>query len=836
MKNKKYLVIFGIVILIMLSGLSNGLNLSSANKKNDYEEKFVIQSYKTKAYFSSLSFESHNRNAIDIHLEGTNSYLMEPGKPVLPIYVKSIELPFGVRNIKVEVEPNEIETQTLPFPIRHAQKPVPLIPYVDVDMRTEKDENVYSGVNLYPSAWHSYRIGCGLNAENLRVTYVTIYIYPVRYIGATNEVVIARDFDVRITYESLNEYFSSTTTEYDMVIIAPNKFTKALQALVEHKNRIGIRTLLKTTESIYENYEGRDQPEKIKHFIKDAIESWNITYVLLVGGLKSQIWANPREHMNYGAKWWYVPVRYTNFFDNPEHPLSAEKLHDPGVICDLYYADIYKYNESSGKYEFDDWDPNGDGIFAAWGRPGVANESENGSGLDLIPDVSLGRLACTNLFEVRTVVNKIIRYESKPADPSWFKKMIVISGDGFLDQEDLDIQWNTSGLPNGKYTIYAQSINIDGIAGEPDIIPITIDRNKRTKITFKHADHKKVSSYPALPVAEIVSVSPYDILGKDDYTYEPTESEAYCNSINGWANINYTNGILHIRGKSYDPRPYGNVTSIHVWIEDEYGNIVFQDWRNGTEMYYEGEWITGERSLKGVGGALYYMPTDYEREIIWASNGNLTGQNDVIRAFSKGAGFVFFSGHGSPNVWADHYPGIPGNRQHASIVGLQVSSLKLYPPFLTFPMNRLMNIDKLPVVVVGGCHNSQFNVSAIPAFIDIFNKRFMWTFGSPTPECFSWYLVKLPRRGAIAAIGNTGLGYGTLGEDCTIAGLDGGICIEFFRQYGTEGHHVLGDAYTQTLVHYATHFPMNNMDHVKSLQQWTLLGDPSLMLGGYISS
>lgn len=78
----------------------------------------------------------------------------------------------------------------------------------------------------------------------------------------------------------------------------------------------------------------------------------------------------------------------------------------------------------------------------------------------------------------------------------------------------------------------------------------------------------------------------------------------------------------------------------------------------------------------------------------------------------------------------------------------------------------------------------------------------MWTHGNPVPECFSWYLIKLPHRGAIATIGNTGLGYGILGKDCTIGGLDGGICIEFFKQYGTEGHHILGDAYTQTLRSY----------------------------------
>ncbi len=139
------------------------------------------------------------------------------------------------------------------------------------------------------------------------------------------------------------------------------------------------------------------------------------------------------------------------FLSNPKFPLDAETtFYDPGVISDLYYADIYEAGEN-----FSSWDPNEDGIFAAWGRPGYANDT----GLDFYPDVALGRLACVSVAEVRTVVKKIITYETTTFGSDWFKKMTVISGDGFLDQKDLNIQWDTNGLPTGSYTIYAQSSN-----------------------------------------------------------------------------------------------------------------------------------------------------------------------------------------------------------------------------------------------------------------------------------------------------------------------------------------------------------------------------------------
>ncbi|MGC9308991.1 MAG: C25 family cysteine peptidase, partial [Thermoplasmatota archaeon] len=540
----------------------------------------------------------------------------------------------------------------------------------------------------------------------------------------------------------------------------------------------------------------------------DAIESYGIKYVMLVGGLKSQFWAKPRDNANIGAQAWYVPVRYTNQWDDPAFPLEEETIHDPGVISDLYYADVYREGGA-----FASWDPSGDGVFAAWNKPGV----ENDTNLDLYPDVAVGRLACRSTREVETVVNKIIAYE-RDGTGEWFNRMTVVSGDGFLDQEDLDIRWDTSGLPDGDYTIYAQSNNPEGVYGPVDVINVTLDRNAETSLHFNHDDHLNPAlqdGYPAPPITEIVSVSEGDVLGSDDYHYEPSESEAYCNTLFWWANVSYVDGVLHIREKSYDPQPYGNVTDVHLWIENSNGEVVFEDYRYHTEVYYEGEWVTGEKSLHGRGGALYYVPERFERDIVWTSNGRFTGQTDVINAFSRGHGFAFFSGHGSPGYWGDQYPGIPGNRQHGSVDGLTVSQVSPFFPwvqFPAFPMNQLANTGKYPIVVVGGCHNSLFNVSLIPSVLDIFyllllgKNIYMHTYGQPTPECWGWYMIKLPETGAIATMGNTGFGWGWEGEFCTVGAGDGWITSEFFRQYAEHDYDTLGTVYAQTQTGYINHF------------------------------
>ncbi len=162
---------------------------------------------------------------------------------------------------------------------------------------------------------------------------------------------------------------------------------------------------MKTTEEIYAEYVGRDEPEKIKYFIKDAIETWGVDYVLLVGGAA------------------LVPGRYTHIYFDYEY-------QDYWVfLSDLYYADVY----DDGVY-FSSWDTNGNDVF------GEYNWYGNYDYVDLYPDVYLGRLACVNENEVITCVNKIITYETGEAHAqSWFTNLVLFGGDSLPgDAEAVD--------------------------------------------------------------------------------------------------------------------------------------------------------------------------------------------------------------------------------------------------------------------------------------------------------------------------------------------------------------------------------------------------------------
>jgi hypothetical protein len=823
-------------VIIVLCFVLGGLGAAAIQPTDNDEYKILNKTLKLS--IADLTITEKGEQYIRVSFSQNDQFLLNPGKPILPKFTQTFELPFGATNIDVQVTSSETFQQTLNKQIQPSPAPIPLSPIENYNAPLRKDEQIYHSNEPYPSECYRYNVGVGTNEHFKHITYVTVHWYPIQYTPAYNVITIAETADITVTYTPPESTPFPQTTTYDMVIIAPSAFSSALQPLIVHKNTYGIETTLKTTEDIYTEYDGFDKAEQIKYFIKDALEQWNIKYVLLVGGLKSTIYAKPKDTANIGASGWHIPARYSNIRD----------AGDLGFPTDLYYADIYKEGGA-----FENWDSDGDGILAEW--PDDIS--------DLIPDVAVGRLAISDVKEVTDVVNKIITYETTSYGSDWFKKMIVYSGDGFLDQFDLNIQWDTKGFADGAYTIKAQSFNPEGDQGPVDTIHITLDDTAASNVTFNHDDHLNPilqNGYPAPPIAEIVSVSEGNILGNTDVTFEPSDSrQAYCNELFWWANVSYINGVLTIRGKSYDPKPYGNLTNIHVWVENNLGTIVFSDWRNNTPMYYEGEWVTGEKAINGRGGALYYMPEEFDKEIFWCSNGKFNGPDDVISSFSEGYGFAFFSGHGSPGYWGDQWPGIPGNRQYGSVDGLVVSNLISYLPFITgqpiWPMKTLSNTGKLPITIVGGCHNSLFNVSLIPSALHVYRVMLgrdngLWTYGNLVPQCWSWYMVQLPNTGSIATMGNTGLGWGWEGEFCTVGAGDGWISSEFFKQYGQhygqEGYQTLGQVYQQTQTSYVNTFkdftlpecwwsPDFGWDAIdaQAVQEWMLLGDPSLQIGGY---
>lgn len=191
---------------------------------------------------------------------------------------------------------------------------------------------------------------------------------------------------------------------YDLLIIAPKKYSDALQPLIAHKNRVGIKTNLVTLNQVYDQmfWHGRDKQEKIKYFIKTAKEAWGITYVMLVGDFQT------------------IPIRYVFNADN------NTGWDEPCFISELYYADLYDKN-----HNFSNWDASNNGVYGEW-----YGQTAKDTNIDLYPDVFVGRLACINEAEVRVMVRKIITYETTAYGQAWFNRFVVVAGDTYPESEN----------------------------------------------------------------------------------------------------------------------------------------------------------------------------------------------------------------------------------------------------------------------------------------------------------------------------------------------------------------------------------------------------------------
>lgn len=268
----------------------------------------------------------------------------------------------------------------------------------------------------------------------------------------------------------------------------------------------------------------------------------------------------------------------------------------------------------------------------------------------------------------------------------------------------------------------------------------------------------------------------------------------------------------------------------------------------GGDTYpYDGIFLGNEAEIYTNLSASYMDGFTFTR--LWASKGTLTEQTDVEAAFNQGAGFVHMAGHANPGSLVTHPPLDPDGK---------IIIMQMYNFLNPFHFNpRLTNKDKLPIIVVGGCHNSQFNVSLSTIIRDIQAYGILgYFFMTPeglrapkfyysewVPRCWSWWLTVNPDGGSIATMGNTGYGMGLPGE-MYLDGLNGWLFPRFFYHYGQKEEQFVGNAQGAANLNYVHEFNINadsDCEYERDIsskdrmmiQQWALIGDPSLMIGGY---
>ena len=227
--------------------------------------------------------------------------------------------------------------------------------------------------------------------------------------------------------------------------------------------------------------------------------------------------------------------------------------------------------------------------------------------------------------------------------------------------------------------------------------------------------------------------------------------------------------------------------------------------------YYEGEVVTNKTIS-------YLVPLGFKAERVWASQEDVD-PTTIKAAIGNGAMFVHMHGHGSPIYWSTHKPDDFNHWQK----GLSIFDA---PTFFN---------KGLPIMVFGGCHTAMFNVSlTIHA----------WTGGIPAPEGISWWFARKYDGGAIASLGYACFPVAYVGNEGDLDGngIDEPDCVEggygymelgFFKGYA-QGIHTLGELWGYTEARYLNTFDVLAYRwEIHTVEGFTLLGDPSLQIGGY---
>lgn len=403
--NKAFIILIATIFILSTSGSVLGIQQKEFKLKETklFENPNPITQSKLQ-YLSLDFFFSSPKIVVDgeniwVYINESDLNMMIPDRPVLPVNITELEFEFGTEIISVDYKHSNPVIINLTGNLTYASKPM----YDDYTLK--KIFSICGNSEPFPSDWISYHTSGGLSYSEHR-TFMINRVYPVRYYPEDNQLQFIKNITVNISYIEPDESLLENYDVYDLLIISPSSFISYLKPLVRHKNEMGIKTRIVELKEVYERmfWQGRDDPEKIKYYIKNAIEYWGITHVLLVGGIKSQ------------TSVWNLPVRYSRVV-----PPEEQEYAELSFISDLYFADIY-----DGVGNFSSWDSNHDNIFSVW------NDTFREK-MDLYPDVYFGRLPCRNVKEVRIIVNKIIKYEKDKCDDKWFKNLILVAGDSYND-------------------------------------------------------------------------------------------------------------------------------------------------------------------------------------------------------------------------------------------------------------------------------------------------------------------------------------------------------------------------------------------------------------------
>lgn len=350
--------------------------------------------------FGAYQLGAFNEKYTNIHIPGLLN-LQSPGKPAIPFYPVRILLP-PAREVKDVIVTGVKDVVAGNFRVRPASVPIPWFLQEDRGKLAVED-GVYGQRGFFPGNLYSPWIITSLAGYQI----VSFNVYPVQYDPASGQVQYYSKLDITINLNSVRtevkvhtdyesrirslvgnpdvarayntrEYTALAEQEVPYVIVTSQALlntgvTYSFEYFVDFLKSKGVNAQIATVEDIYAKYPGKDNPERVRNFIKYAFDNWHTRYVLLGGDADK------------GSE--VVPVRR---FKTDIHYVYMDGTSL--TIHELMAADYY-YSALDG-----DFDANLNGYY---GEP-----EDN---IDLEPEVAVGRAAVDNKTQLNNFIRKTIQ-------------------------------------------------------------------------------------------------------------------------------------------------------------------------------------------------------------------------------------------------------------------------------------------------------------------------------------------------------------------------------------------------------------------------------------------
>ncbi|MDD4858559.1 MAG: C25 family cysteine peptidase, partial [Candidatus Krumholzibacteria bacterium] len=377
------------------------------------------------------------------------------GEPILPVYSACFVVPSGEIVMRVSIESLSDVALDGSYDVAPMQAQAPL--GAPAPRAISRDSSIYRSSAAFPA--ERVFLATEQMIAGLRLAFIDVR--PCAYIPSSGTVLFsssirvsvetapssaavlnapaarmrkaARDIrdrvanpDLAVEYSALEEAVTDTTPASELaqyVIITSSDFAAAFEPLASLRARFGMRSRIVDTAWIAANFDGDDEQEQIRNFIKYAYENWSTQYVLLGGD--DDIIPHRGLYVKNGT---YIDI---------------------DIPSDLYYACL------DGN-----WNTDGDAYF---GEPGEE---------DLLPEVIVGRLPVDSIDEIANVIEKISSYELSPVSSQC--KSAAMLGELLWSEDSVDT-WGGDYKDEILYGSSSWGFTTAGLPGDFDVTTLYDD-------------------------------------------------------------------------------------------------------------------------------------------------------------------------------------------------------------------------------------------------------------------------------------------------------------------------------------------------------------------------